>query len=294
MFESNVSCDDKKDGEKAVADKAVEGLSGLVHEHMSKPVASIEDVMGGRFDAAVNGWIETIPRGDCRGPHLWDIFWQQKPRVVGIDVEGNLASPPLLVQVATQERVWLEAPCFTGGLSEDLKRLLADETILKIFCEGSSCADRRSLGLPADVSSRRDIVDLEDVAAKLAGPTKVRRGLAKILGLALPQCPWRIGKEKPSKGQPSSSVKYFTAIEQGRQPVPRAWHQIPPHVKRYAAMDAWCTLKAWEWLMIEQAREQALNPEQEINKVQEVPVYGFARNANPFPPFMVGYCEAIG
>ena len=71
-----------------------------------------------------------------------------------------------------------------------------------------------TLGLPA--APRLDVIDLEDVAAELAGPVGVRRGLARILGLALPQLPVRIAKEKKSaRSDPNSSVMFFASIEQG-------------------------------------------------------------------------------
>jgi hypothetical protein len=69
-------------------------------------------------------------------------------------VEGNSTTPPVLVQVATSSLVMLEAPVGGGGgygdggsgLSADLTRLLADESILKVFCDGTTGADKRSLG----------------------------------------------------------------------------------------------------------------------------------------------------
>jgi hypothetical protein len=165
-----------KQGEAAAAALAVSGLDPIVQCHMAKPAVSMDAAFGAQFDAAAR---VVEPQSGDGG---WGVFWQQNPRVVGIDVEGNSSMPPVLVQVATRSLVVLEAPRGGGrggragsggdsadplaGLSPDLRRLLDDRTILKVMCEGSSGADKRSLGL----TSRSDIVDLEDVATELAGP----------------------------------------------------------------------------------------------------------------------------
>lgn len=242
-----------KEGHAAAAALAVQGLDGLVRWHMAKPAGTMDAAFGVGFDATAR----TV------GSSGWGAFWQQNPRVVGIDVEGNLQTPPVLVQVATMSLVVLESPSaynaanniVGAALSPDLTRLLADETILKVFCDGSAGADKRSLGLP--LLGRRDIVDLEDVAAQLAGPVNVPRGLARILGLALPQVPVRVEKEKKKgRSDPHSSVMFFGAIEQGRRPQLRGLAEVPAPVRRYAALDAWCTLLAWDGLMREGNRER--------------------------------------
>ena len=252
-----------KRGEAAAAALAVSGLDPIVQRHMAKPAVSMDAAFGAQFDAAAR---VVEPQSGDGG---WGVFWQQNPRVVGIDVEGNSSMPPVLVQVATRSLVVLEAPRGGGrggragsggdsadpvaGLSPDLRRLLDDRSILKVMCEGSSGSDKRSLGL-SGAEARADIVDLEDLATELAGPVAVQRGLARILGLALPRLPVRVAKERRDarwKGSKdaASPVMFFVAIEQGWRAPLGGVREVPPAVKRYAALDAWCTLVAWEGLV---------------------------------------------
>mmetsp|Transcript_8088 Transcript_8088/g.20070 ORF Transcript_8088/g.20070 Transcript_8088/m.20070 type:complete len:402 (-) Transcript_8088:585-1790(-) len=243
-----------KAGHAAAAALAVRGLDAEAQRQLAFPAASMDATLGAHFDATVT---TVEAEGRCAGAG-WAAFWAQKPKVVGIDVEGNLHTPPVLVQVATISLVILEAPGDGRGggrFSSDLLRLLADESILKVFCDGSSEADKRCLNLPSSDDARRDLVDLEDLAATLAGPGGVRRGLARILGLALPWLPVRISKEeKKAQHQRSSqfrnpSVMFFAAIDKGDRPSFRGGlHQIPAEMKRYGALDAWCTLLAWRGL----------------------------------------------
>lgn len=72
-------------------------------------------------------------------------------RQVGVDTEGNALSPPVLVQVATDHFVILEAPNALSGLSRNLKRLFADESILKVFCDCRSQRDKTFFGLRVPV-----------------------------------------------------------------------------------------------------------------------------------------------
>jgi len=76
-----------------------------------------------------------------------------------------------------------------------MRRLLRDPRITKIFCDGTSGADRRSLGIEASDNH----ADLEDITAYLMGATGVQRGLARILNLAWPQKAVRVTKDQRDK-----------------------------------------------------------------------------------------------
>ena len=130
---------------------------------------------------------------------------------VAIDVEGNQVTPPVLVQVcistehghtdaSARSLCLLEIPN-SHGLSGDLRKLLRDPRIMKIFCDGTSGADRRSL----EIRVTDNHVDLEDITASIMGPTGVQRGLARILNLAWPQKAVRVTKDQRDK----KSVFFF-------------------------------------------------------------------------------------
>ena len=65
--------------------------------------------------------------------------------------------------------------------------------------------------------------------------------MARILNLAWPQKAVRVTKDQRDK----SSVFFFAAIEQGKKPRLKGLDEIPGRIRRYAAMDAWCTWMAY-------------------------------------------------
>ena len=134
-------------------------------------------------------------------------------------------------------------------LSDDMRRLLGDQSITKVFCDGTSGADRRSL----EIVDFDNYVDLEDITSSLVGATGVRRGLARIMNLAWPNPAVRVTKDTRDK----ESVLFFAAIEQGKKPRPKELDEIPNRVRRYAAMDAWCTMTAYRGLR-QQAQHEGL------------------------------------
>lgn len=95
------------------------------------------------------------------------------------------------------------------------------------------------------------IIELEHVAASLAGTSGLLRGIARIIGLGLPQL-GRVRKEKNFE----DVMKLFAGIDQGKLPPLTGLAALPATARRYAAMDAWCTLRAWERL-ISQAEADA-------------------------------------
>jgi hypothetical protein len=249
VFASEDASEDTKPGAKrghaAAATVALAGLADVLAVANAKPAVTIEAAFGPRFDAT------------CRVVPTWSAFWAlcasaSPPPVVAIDVEGNLRAPPVLVQACA----WcdagedlsvcvLEAPSATDGLSADLRRLLADDRVVKVFCDGSGGADKRSLGVDSREGARSSVVDLEVLATELAGATGVKRGLARILNLAWPERAFRATKD--AKGD-VSSVKFFADVEQGKRPRLGGVRDVPRSAARYAAMDAWCTLVAYRGL----------------------------------------------
>jgi hypothetical protein len=95
-------------------------------------------------------------------------------------------------------------------------------------------------------------LDLEHMASELAGATSVLRGLARIFNLAWPDSPFRATKDNKDK----SSVRYFVDIQDGRRAPPRTLADVPASIRRYAAMDAWLTMLAFEGLRMTRARER--------------------------------------
>ena len=221
-----------KKGHAAAATVAIAGLRDIVDAANSKPTQTIEEAYGAHFDSTCSV---------MSGPEGWAKLWEMNPTYVAIDVEGNQVTPPVLVQVCVStvqgEFCLLEIPN-SHGLSDDMRRLLHDQRIMKIFCDGTSGADRRSLGIDVDLDNQ---ADLEDITSSLMGATGVQRGLARILNLAWPQNVVRVTKDPKDK----SSVFFFAAIEQGKKPRLKGLDEIPGRIRRYAAMDAWCTMKAY-------------------------------------------------
>lgn len=238
---SDESIQGTKQGKKAASIVALEGLKDEIRREMEKPVVSgLEQAVGHLFEGT-----EIVESSE----KVWQQFWKNVPDVVGVDTEGNMKSPPVLVQIATDGMVVLEAPR-AGGLSENLKRLLSDDTIVKVFCDNGSQRDKKSLGLavPYDLGTG-PIVDVEIIAANLMGPVTVCRGVSKMLALTMPELGCRI--EKGSRSKRFKEVFKFTAIEQGFRPPLRGAPDLTEKEQRYAALDAWCTLQIWRRLMID-------------------------------------------
>lgn len=239
-----------KKGHAAAATVAIAGLRDIVYAANSKPKRTIEEAFGAQFDHTC--FVTSGPEG-------WAKLWEINPTEVFVDVEGNQVTPPVLVQVCvfceqrSRSMCLLEIPnIWLGlllGLSDDMKRLLGDPKITKVFCDGTSGADRRSLG----IDDSDNYVDLEDIASSLVGATGVRRGLARIMNLAWPNPAVRVTKDTRDK----ESVLFFAAIEQGKKPRPKELDEIPNRVRRYAAMDAWCTMMAYRGLR-QQAQHEGL------------------------------------
>lgn len=231
----------RKQGKRAAALVALEGLKPAIERELNKPV-----VHG--LDEAVQQLFAGTRISEA-SPNIWREFWRNTHDAVGIDVEGNLLTPPVLVQIATNDTVILEMPS-DAGISTDLQRLLNDESIIKVLCDSPSGKDAKSLGLTAAMNSkpkRKDLVNLEQVAASRMGPVGVARGLSKLACLTIPELSGvQISKE--SGTQRLKDVGTFTAIEQGFRPRLHGFRDLTPEERRYAAVDAWCTLQIWRHL----------------------------------------------
>ncbi|CAB9515071.1 expressed unknown protein [Seminavis robusta] len=192
----------------------------------------------------------------------WDEFiWkkQPQPKIVGVDCEGNQSYPPVLVQVATDDCVILEITSMNGNqLSHNMQRLLADNSIRKVFCDNFSHHDKKSLGLlhahNDNTNNNKDystgpIVDLEVLASHPLGPVKVPRGLSRIITLVMPELGVVVGKPPNKTGKRMKDVGRFTMIEQGKAPPITSLRDLSHKEKFYAAMDAWATLQAYKRLV---------------------------------------------
>jgi hypothetical protein len=79
----------------------------------------------------------------------------------------------------------------------------------------------------------------------------VSRGLARIFNLAWPDSAFRATKDNKDK----SSVRYFVDVQDRRRARPQTLADVPAPIRRYAAMDAWLTMSAFEGLQKTRARE---------------------------------------
>ena len=203
-------------------------------------MVSLEAALGRRFRENV--------RIQPSSPEAWEAFWASSPKVVAIDVEGSQQSPPALIQIATADLVILEAPIHhTRALSPDLTRLLADDGVVKVFCDGPGGDDKKSLGLPPAVAAAAGamtagpVVELEHLASDRIGNVGHQRGFAKILSTCHTS---RLGA-RIAKDKGLGPVFFFASIEQGFRAQLGGLHEIPRTIQEYAALDAWATLLAW-------------------------------------------------
>lgn len=234
-FTSEETCSDVKTGRLAACKTALEGLEEEIQKQESKEQMQLGDVFPQRIRV-----LESNAKN-------WKYFWDHKPRTVGIDTEGNQKSPPVLVQIATNDYTILEVCKFR--LSQDIQLLLTDQSIVKIFCDNYSHRDKRSLGLivPNDLTTGH-IIDLENVASMLLGPVTAPRGLSRIMVLAMPELNVLMVKPKNSR---MNDISRFALIEQGKAAPLQGLSGLSEKEKQYAALDAWCTLQAYDRLKIE-------------------------------------------
>lgn len=239
----------EKLGKEAASALALEGLAELIALEESKPVCTLKEVFP-----------DPIPIHDSMDLSLWSKFWENPPKVVGIDIEGNQKSPPVLVQISIPEYTILEAP--KDAISANLQRLLDDDNIIKVFCDNFSHNDKTSLGIDVYSSSaeidfsKPPIVDLEHMCANIYGKVKVARGLTRIITMCMPELNARIAKPSGRKNR-MKDVGRFVMIEQGKSKPLKGIYELSWKEKQYAALDSWCTLLGYRRMInIQQVTER--------------------------------------
>lgn len=217
----------EKAGRAAAAEKAVKVLQPVAERALAQEPVALEDVFK-----------QGVPMDILEScPSTWSNFWnvvhelEDSQRAVGVGTEGNDGTGlPILVQIAIQNLVIIEFPraCPDAQLSADLQKLLADESIMKVFCDSAKHRDIKALGLS---HTSPGVVNLETVAAEKFGNASGLRGLATISGLLLGM--------RISKGDPSAWME----IE--KHDNPRTLSDFSSKALRYAAVEAHCALRAW-------------------------------------------------
>lgn len=272
VSQDSTSCeatvDGRKEGIASASKAALAGLKGELAIQEAKPKMELTQVFPLYPKTQTDKKVKQKPRFLIKGSSQanWNKFiWgplsnndkEKQPFVVGIDTEGNQSSPPILVQIATEDCVILEITSMLGNcLSDNLRRLLEDNSIIKIFCDNFSHSDKKSLGVLGDNFNQHDfsrghILDLEVLTSQVLGPVKVARGLSRIITLLMPELNTIVGKPPSSKGRRFKDIGRFTLIEQGKTPPLQSLRDLTRKEQLYAAMDAWATLQAYKRILKE-------------------------------------------
>ena len=303
--------------------QAIQGLQTAILEEEQKSVMTLQEFLA-TVDGTTTTTVSTdsrnsshnlpwtIPIYDSHYVRNWDYFWSHPPNVVGIDTEGNNGTPPILVQIAVMEKnqnknsptttfyCIIEAPkqkshprnttqsnttTSVATISANLKRLLDDTSIVKVFCDNFAHKDKVSLGIHVASSTTSDttsdqsprmnvygfqsepkissIVDLESIMSDMYGPVKVARGLSRIVALTIAptiQICKSSNATNKSNGTTTSNtasagrwknIKKFALIEQGKiKPITNIYRDLSPIDLQYAACDAYATLLVYNYLFL--------------------------------------------
>ena len=116
-FVSEETSADQKQGTATASQAALLGLEEEIALEEAKPAKELAQLFPEKIDIYESNKTN------------WNYFWNHKPTIVGIDTEGNQISPPVLVQISTDDYTIIEVPSKGKGLSKNLSRLLSDETI---------------------------------------------------------------------------------------------------------------------------------------------------------------------
>lgn len=145
------------------------------------------------------------------------------------------------MQVATPDLVVLELPRArrSGRISNGLRRVLADTTVTKVFCDSAAHRDVNSLGLSKESPG---IVNLEQVAIETFGKTSAARGLAKIAGLV---CGARV-----EKGDAANYKEFEDAAGA------KLLSDSSDKALRHAALEAHTCLLTWRALVARASEER--------------------------------------
>lgn len=255
----------EKAGRAAAAAKAMEALRDRAASALSAPTVPLMEAFPDIHNVEIiaadpDGWARLRKSLGCKEGRT-------KPCVVGVSTEGNDGcGAPLLVQIAFHDLVLVEMPRSrpSGNLSSNLKRLLGDDSVTKVFCDSAGRRDMHSLGLSDLVASTnapgsRSIADLEAMATECFGPPAAHRGLPRIAGLVFGQ--------RISKGE----MIDWAALERADVPL-RRLQDVPSNALRYAAAEALCTLKTWEVLheaVRDHRRSEALEASRILKSVDD-------------------------
>mmetsp|Transcript_46878 Transcript_46878/g.60248 ORF Transcript_46878/g.60248 Transcript_46878/m.60248 type:complete len:411 (+) Transcript_46878:15-1247(+) len=165
----------------------------------------------------------------------WNKFYENKPKVIGVDTEGIHHVPPLLVQIAYRNKVngkiivILEAPR-KGILSSNMLKILSDSSITKVFCDASG--DTEALGTQVN-----QICDIQEMATN-------QFETSNKLGLGNLGSKFVFNNENVIKNK--KGWKYFTYHKY--RPSNQSWPSLSQHTSLcyYAAADAWMTLEIYD------------------------------------------------
>mmetsp|Transcript_2607 Transcript_2607/g.5657 ORF Transcript_2607/g.5657 Transcript_2607/m.5657 type:complete len:314 (+) Transcript_2607:122-1063(+) len=248
-----------KHGKAIVSEAALMGLKEITEHEESKRLVALKDIFP-----------DPITVYDSCSESTWERFWNDSPTEVGVDCEGNSISPPVLVQISTENYTILEVP-LNGRLSDNLQQLLETDSIVKIFCDNFSNRDKKCLGLNIEFGegnitneydkqrnklaennydnsrcTKPNVVDIEILATDVIGPTKTPRGLSKLLCLCFPEMNVRIEKSGKSMKQKFKHIGKFVQIERGKAEPLTGLCDLNDNQQQYAALDSWCTLKVYQ------------------------------------------------
>ena len=168
---------------------------------------------------------------DLASDASWRALWNAKPRVVALDAEGTHFSPPLLVQVAYGDRVLLDVPGHVV-VGRELRRLLADESITKVFFGPPSS---ENLGV-----KMANVVDVQKVA-HLAAPDRRPGHLPSLTAAAASLSFNRDPRHVVKNTRIQKSFRFYKRR-------PRGFSWLSKEVRLYSAADAWATLELYNAL----------------------------------------------
>ena len=158
----------------------------------------------------------------------WAQLWRNKPTHVGIDAEGTHFQPPLLVQIAWGDSVLLDAQ--RDSLSRNLRRLLADEDIVKIFFGPPK---NENFGPHVTMAS---CVDVQQLIVNLT--SRDSRALPSLANAAAQTLGEPLRKN-------SSVQRRFSSIRKR----PSGLHWLNHDIRLYSAADAWITLRLYHAIL---------------------------------------------
>jgi len=171
-----------------------------------------------------------------------------RTKVVAIDTEGTHLTPPILVQVcpvgdnAINNKVYLEQPTpLRSQLSDALKDLLADESVLKVFFDKHG--DLKSLGVPV-----HNILCLREKAGQLGHSGRLTPSLIDLFDTSIEN-----GVETPHTILHTKNKTRQKWFRSRKRPTTR----ITKNLEKYGAADAWATARVYKHYVLRMNKEKA-------------------------------------